>query len=93
MDSSFTVGSAIDTIPLDELTFTPFGNVSSVPHVVPDFLTVMVVSYRPNNQNSDTTNLSVVPFGVTETEPSVGVDTVGVVGAISFLIFLKSTST
>ena len=44
MDSSFTVDSAIDTTPLDELTDTPFGNVSSVPHVVPDFLTVIVVS-------------------------------------------------
>ena len=44
MDSSFTVGSVIDTTPLDELTVTPFGKVSTAPHVFPVFLTVTVLS-------------------------------------------------
>ena len=44
VDWSFTVGSVIDTTPLDGLTVTPFGKVSTAPHVVPDFLTVIIVS-------------------------------------------------
>ena len=90
---SATVGSEINTRPEELSTVIPDGRVPTTPQDVPSFLTVIVLSVLWPLGLYDTTNLSVVPVGVTDTEPSTGVSTLGAEGVTSFLIFLNKTST